>query len=218
MKKIVAVVPIRKGSQRVKNKNFKKFCGKNLLEYKIISLKKVRGLDEIIINTDSNKAIAIAKKLGVSYFRREDYFASSKCSNSEFWANVASETKSKFILFTHCTSPMISVKTYEKTIKSFFSNHNNFDSLNTVSEVKEFLFLKKKPINFKLNKAPNSQNLPDITKLNFAISIIKTKFMKRKKTLIGNRPLFFKLDQVEGHDINTEYEFEFAKYLFRNSR
>ena len=51
MKKIVAVVPIRKGSQRVKNKNFKKFCGKNLLEYKIISLKKVRGLDEIIINT-----------------------------------------------------------------------------------------------------------------------------------------------------------------------
>ena len=42
--------------------------------------------------------------------------------------------------------------------------------------------------------------------------------MEKKKTLIGNRPLFFKLDQVEGHDINTEYEFEFAKYLFRNSR
>ena len=141
MKKIVAVVPIRKGSQRVKNKNFKKFCGKNLLEHKIISLKKVRGLDEIIINTDSNKAIAIAKKLGVSYFRREDYFASSKCSNSEFWANVASETKSKFLLFTHCTSPMISVKTW-KDNKSFFSNHKNFDSLNTVSEVENFCFKK----------------------------------------------------------------------------
>jgi len=122
MKKIVAVVPIRKGSQRVKNKNFKSFCGKNLLIHKIITLKKIKNLDDIIINTDSDKAISIAKKFDVSYFRREDYFASSKCTNSEFWSNVASTTPSKYILFTHCTSPMISAKTYEKSIKSFFLN------------------------------------------------------------------------------------------------
>ena len=52
MKKIVAVVPIRKGSQRVKNKNFKSFCGKNLLIHKIITLKKIKSLDDIIINTN----------------------------------------------------------------------------------------------------------------------------------------------------------------------
>ena len=215
MKRLVAVVPIRKGSQRVKNKNFKNFCGKNLLEHKIITLKKVKNINEIIINTDSNKAISIAKKLGVSYFKREDYYASSKCTNSEFWSNVALNTKSKYILFTHCTSPIISAKTYEKTIKSFFKNKKNFESLNTVSDVKEFLFLKNAPINFRLDKAPNSQNLPDIVKLNFAISILKTEFMSRKKTLIGNKPYFYKLDQIEGHDINTPYEFEFAKYLFK---
>jgi len=215
MKRLVAVVPIRKGSQRVKNKNFKKFCGRNLLEHKIITLKKVKNINEIIINTDSNKAISIAKKLGVNYFKREDYYASSKCTNSEFWSNVALNTKSEYILFTHCTSPIISVKTYEKTINSFLKNKKNFDSLNTVSDVKEFLFLKNTPINFRLDKAPNSQNLPDIVKLNFAISILKTKFMSRKKTLIGNKPYFYKLDQIEGHDINTPYEFEFAKYLFK---
>ena len=76
MKKIIAVVPVRKGSERVKNKNFKKFSNKNLLIYKILTLKKVKNLDDIIINTDSDKAISIAKKLGVSFFRREDYFAS----------------------------------------------------------------------------------------------------------------------------------------------
>ncbi len=215
MKKIVAVFPIRKGSQRVKNKNFKKFCGKSLLEHKIISLKKVKGLQEIIINTDSNKAISIAKKLGVSYFKRDGYYASSKCSNSEFWSNVASSTKSKYILFTHCTNPIIKSSTYEKTIKRFFLNKNKYDSLNSVSEVKEFLFLKNKPINFKLDKAPNSQNLPDIVKINFAISILKTDFMKSKKTLIGKKPFFYKLNQIEGHDINTPYEFEVAKYLFK---
>ena len=89
-------------------------------------MKKVKGLDDIVINTDSIQAIKIAKQLKVSYFKREKYFASSKCSNSEFWSNIASVTPSKYILFTHCTSPMIKVKTYEQTIKKFFLNKNNF--------------------------------------------------------------------------------------------
>ena len=42
--------------------------------------------------------------------------------------------------------------------------------------------------------------------------------MKEKKTIIGSKPFFYKLDQIEAHDINTENEFEFAKYLFKNSR
>ena len=218
MNYLTAVIPVRKGSQRVKNKNFKNFCGKSLLIHKIIALKKIKNLDDIIINKDSDKAISIAKKFNVNFFKREKYYASSKCTNSEFWSNIASTTDSKYILFTHCTSPIISTKTYSKTIKSFFLNKKKFNSLNTVSDVKEFLFLKNKPINFQLNKSPNSQNLPNIVKLNFAISILSTDFMKKKKTLIGSKPFFYKLDQVEGHDINTEYEFEFAKYLFKRSK
>ena len=146
MKKIVAVVPIRKGSQRVKNKNFKSFCGKNLLIHKIIALKKVKNIDEIIINTDSEKAISIAKKFKVSYFKREKYFASSKCTNSEFWSHIAEQTKSEFIIFTNCTSPLIKVETYNEIIDSFDISFPEHDSVNTVSEMKEYLYLDEKPL------------------------------------------------------------------------
>ena len=71
MNKLVAVVPIRKGSQRVKHKNFRPFAGKNLLIHKIRMLKKLDFIDEIIINTDSDKAISIAKKMDVKYFKRD---------------------------------------------------------------------------------------------------------------------------------------------------
>ena len=37
--------------------------------------------------------------------------------------------------------------------------------------------------------------------------------MERKKTLIGNKPLFFKLDQVEGHDINTKYQLSLQNFV-----
>ena len=51
------VLTVRKGSQRVINKNFKKFHKKNLLAYKIETLKKVKNIGEIIVNTDSEKQL-----------------------------------------------------------------------------------------------------------------------------------------------------------------
>ena len=212
-KNLVAVVTIRKNSQRVKNKNFRVFAGKNLLQHKIEVLKQVNGLDDIVINTDSDEAIKIAKDNDVSYERREDYFASSECSNSEFWENIAQNTKSKFILFTHCTNPLIKPGTYENIIKIFNKNKN--DSINSVNEVKEYLYLDNKPLNFNPAKAQGSQNLPDVIKLNFAINILSTDLMAKKKSLVGDKPYFYKLDSIEGYDINTEFEFEYAEYLFK---
>ena len=215
IKQISAVITVRKGSQRVKNKNFKKFAGKNLLIHKIEVLKKIKEIDNIIINTDSDKAIKIAKNLKVNFFKREPYYASSKCPNSEFWANVAKNTNSKYIMFTHCTNPLVKKSTYQNFLKTFKKLKHKYDSFNSVSEVKEFLINKNKPINFNFSKAPNSQDLPDIIKLNFAISILTTKLMYKKKSLVGNKPYFIKLNNIEGFDINTPLEFKFAEHMFK---
>ena len=214
-KDLSTVLTIREGSVRVKNKNLKPFCNKNLIEYKIEILKRVNGISKIIINTDSEEAIDIAKKHGVSFHKRDPYYASSECPNSEFWAHIADNTKSEYILFTHCTNPLVKKETYESMIKLFEKEKNNFDSFNSVTEVKEFLILDKKPINFDLSKAPNSQDLPDVIKLNFAINILPTKLMKQKKSLVGNNPNFFKIDQTEAFDINTNYDFTVAEILFK---
>ena len=37
-----------------------------------------------------------------------------------------------------------------------------------------------------------------------------------KKTLIGSKPYFYELSEIEGFDINTPFEFKFAEYLFEN--
>ncbi len=98
LKNLVTVLTIRKGSQRVKNKNFKPFYKKSLLAYKIEVLKKINGIDEIIINTDSEDAIKMAKDYGVNFHKRDPYYASSECPNSEFWGHIAENTKSEYIL------------------------------------------------------------------------------------------------------------------------
>ena len=70
-KTITAIVPVRKGSQRVKNKNFKSFAGSNLLRIKLGVLKQVKTIDKIVVSTDSPEAIEIAKEFGVDYHKRE---------------------------------------------------------------------------------------------------------------------------------------------------
>ena len=73
MKKITAVIPVRQGSQRVKNKNFKEFAGKSLLEHKIDIVKKL-PVDNIIINTDSEYAISLAKENNVEFVLPQDTY------------------------------------------------------------------------------------------------------------------------------------------------
>ena len=214
LENISTVLTVRKGSQRVKNKNLKLFSKKNLLAYKIEALLKVKSIKNIIINTDSDDAISIAKEYGVKFHKRDPYYASSECPNSEFWKHIAENTNTEYILFTHCTNPMIKPETYEDMIRIFEKDREKYDSFNSVSEVKEFLILNNKPINFQYGKAPNSQDLPDVIKLNFAINILSTELMKKKKSLIGDRPFFYKLSAVEGFDINTNQDFEFGEFLF----
>ena len=60
--KITAVIPIRTGSQRVKDKNLRPFGDTNLMELKIKTLLQVPELTSIIVNTNSEEAISIVNK------------------------------------------------------------------------------------------------------------------------------------------------------------
>tara|TARA_B110000971_G_C19949380_1_gene472592 strand:+ start:124 stop:789 length:666 start_codon:yes stop_codon:yes gene_type:complete len=209
------VIPIRKGSVRVKNKNLRKFNTKNLLTYKILKLKKLKNIEKIIVNTDSEEAIDIAKNLNVSYFKRQKYFASTQCSNSTFWQNVAETTKSEYLMFTNCTSPLIEIKTYQSIINKFLKIKKLYGSINTVTQIREFIYYNNKPLNFKTSKAPKSQNISNTFKLNFAVNIISNKEMYQNKSIVSKKPFFFNLSDIEGFDIDTMVDFEIAEFLHK---
>jgi len=217
MAKLIAVVPIRQGSARVKNKNFKPFAGtgKCLLELKLDVLTQVPAIDAIVVNTDSELAIDIARRYGLEYFRREPYYASANCTNSEHWRNLADTTEADYVMHTLCTSPLISVETYMRVLDAFGREvlTGAHDSLNTVRHVKEFLWCDGKPINYAIEDSPNSQNLPDVVALTFGISIVARESMRERSNVVGYRPFFYALNEVEAVDIDTDTDFECAEFL-----
>jgi CMP-N,N'-diacetyllegionaminic acid synthase len=218
MPKLVAIVPVRQGSARVKNKNFKSFAGsgKCLLEIKLDVLTQVPGIDEIIVNTDSDVALDIARRHGVGYAKREPYYASAHCTNSEHWRNLAETTDADYVMHTLCTSPLISVGTYTQVLEAFEREMRNgaYDSVNTVRQVKEFLWYDGKPVNYSIGESPNSQNLPEVVALTFGISIVARNAMRERSNVVGYRPWFFVLDEIEAVDIDTDTDFECAEFLY----
>ena len=86
--KLTSVVAVRKGSQRIPNKNIKPFGDSNLLEMKLNILKEVPDIDEIIVNSDCDDMLAIGEKYGCSTHKREAHYASSIVNNSDFHKHI----------------------------------------------------------------------------------------------------------------------------------
>lgn len=212
MNDLTIVIPVREGSERVKNKNFKKFADSNLLQLKIEQVKKLQ-IGEIIVNTDSDIAIEIAKKNNVKYHRRDKYYASNECNGSEYFAHIAEVTKSKNILIAPVTSPLVKLDTFIDCINIFKSG--DYDSLVTTIDMKRFLWHEDKPINYDLDKAPQSQDLPELFCPTFGVVLAKRESILKHKNWICGKSYFHKVSELEAVDIDTELDFKFAEYLYR---
>lgn len=217
--KITAVIPIRKGSQRVKDKNLRPFADTTLMELKIDTLMQVPELDAIIVNTDSDEALDIVnRKYGNTNIvfgqRREAYYASSQCSGSEFFKHLGEVTDTDIFLYTPCTSPFIKPETISKCIKLYCDHKADHDCVSTVSLVKEFLWQNGNAINYDPAHAPNSQDLPDILALNFGTTVVHKEDLIKNSNIIGKRPQFIVTSDIEAIDIDTPLDFYIAEQLY----
>lgn len=216
--KITAVIPIRKGSQRVKDKNLRPFAGTSLLEIKLNMLLQVPEIDEIVVNTNSEAAIELVEidyaGTKVHAHRREEYYASSQCSGSEFFKHLGEVTETDVFVYQPCTSPFVSPETVSKCITQFLA-YPEYDCLATVSSIKEFMWLEGKPLNYDPLHAPNSQNLPDIVALNFGTTVIKREILIENCNIIGKHPQFVVTSEIESIDIDTPLDFYIAEQMYR---
>lgn len=214
--KITAVIPIRTGSQRVKDKNLRPFADTNLMELKIKTLLQVPELTSIVVNTNSDLAIDIVneKYKGVKAHRREEYFASSQCSGSEFFRHLGEVTDTDIFVYCPCTSPFVKSETISQCINQYLSS-SEYDCLATVSSIKEFLWLNGKPMNYDPLHAPNSQDLPDVVALNFGVTVVKKEDLIKNCNIIGKKPQFVVTDDIEAIDIDTPLDFYIAEQLYR---
>ena len=212
--KIKALVAVRSGSMRVQNKNLRPFAGSSLLEVKLAQLKRIKGLDGIIVNSNDDTMLSIAEKMGCETVKRDPYYASNEVSMSDVYKNMAENCDCDVIAYINVTNPLLKDETIEKAIEEY-KNMKDFDSLNSAHLVKEFMFLDNKPVNYDLKNQPRSQDLPNYYALNFAINIISKEKMIECKNVVGEKPWIYGIDEIEATDIDNPIDFDFSEFVFK---
>lgn len=221
----VAVIPVRKGSSRVRNKNTKPFAGKSLLEVKIEELWRSKYLDGIIVGTDCPQAKEICKKYYnefVEVIEREDYFCDeSVCSANEMIFDLVSKVPDKYdeVVWAHCTNPLLSFGTIDKAIESYVSSNalKGSDSLLTVTKIQSHLWNDLYPVNFNplAERHQLASELEPLYYQNGALFIQTRQQFIDNKYFYGVRPEKYELDWFQSFDVNTPEEFDIAEILYK---
>lgn len=213
--KTKALIAARSGSVRVKNKNIRPFADSTLLEVKINQLKRIANIDGIVVNSNDDEILNIAKRMDVETIKRDPYYASNTVSMSDVYKNMAENMDCDIIVYANCTNPVISDKTIYDIIEYYKQNVEQYDSVNSAHLLKEFMFRDNLPINYDLRHQPRSQDLPDIMALNFAVNVLSKEKMIECKNVVGVSPYLFAIDQIEATDIDNPIDFFIAENLYR---
>lgn len=215
-KNIVALIPVKGNSDRVKKKNITKFANSNLLKIKLLQLKKTNCFKKIIISSENKQILNYAKNNGFSTHLRDSYFSTSKVPMSEVYRNIASEIDGDYIAWINVTNPLCDAYIYQNAVKKFNKISKKYDCFLSAVKNKQNYFFKKKTINFKRSPWPRSQDLEPLISLPFAISILSRKDMIKWGSCVGKNPFFYFLNALVATDIDDYQSFKLAEILYQN--
>lgn len=214
-KEIVALVAVKGSSERVKNKNLRPFYNTNLYELKLEHLKKVKGFAKIIVSSENKQILEIARNNGFETHVRDPRYSTSDVPMSDVYTYIASELDCDHIAWVNVTNPLAESDVYERAIDEYNSMRSEYDCLLSVYEVKDYLFYNSKPVNFKPNPWPKSQDLQGVCAMSYVINILKRGDMERWGSCVGSNPYFFYLDSIVSTDVDFQKDFDFCEMIYK---
>lgn len=218
---LVAVIPVKHTSERVISKNFRPFYkGKSLLDLKIEQLKNTSLIDRIYVSSNSPDAREACTKYGVEFIPRSD----SLCNNITPWSEVIYEiinsvpvSDKTHVAWCHTTSPNFDC--FEKAIAEYFSAIENgkLNGLVAVSSCKEFIVDDMaNPVNYSWGPWHKySQDLRAYFFVSGALFLTSKAEYLRNRYVVSSSPHLFVASAEASIDIDTEFDFEYAQYVYR---
>ena len=158
---IYALIPLRTGSIRIKNKNFLKIKKKPVYLYSTHQALKSRLIKKVFIATNSKKIKIKHKKLSI--FKRSKMSNTKKASTEIVVEEFLKNNVCDYLVLIQATNLFIKTEYIDLAIKKLVSNKKKYDTLLSVVKSKYFIWQKYKDrIVFKdlfLKKRPRSQDI-----------------------------------------------------------
>ncbi len=220
--KLVALMPMRHSSERVKGKNYRPFGnGTPLFQHMLDVLVSTEGIDKVVIDTDSENVKGICERdyPQVQLIDRPEHLRPGTTPMNNVLLHDISVVDSEFYLQTHSTNPLLSRETLRSAVDTFFRNYPIHDSLFSVTRVQTRLW---DPLARAVNHNPaillRTQDLPPLYDENSCIYIFSKEILSVRQNRIGMRPYMFEMDPFEAVDIDEEINFRVAEAIYHGMK
>lgn len=215
---LVALLPMKANSERVKGKNFREFAGKPLFRWILDSLLEVDEIDCVFINTDARhilKENGLRESSRVRINDRKPELRGDFVSMNKIIADDVSNIASKDYLMTHTTNPLLSSKTIQSAIKEYRAGkQRGHDSLFSVNKYQtRFYTIDGKPINHDPNNLLRTQDLEPWYEENSNLYLFSKDSFIDANARIGAAPVLFETPTIESQDIDNKVDWRTAEIL-----
>ena len=219
---MLAIIPAKKNSKRLPNKNIKLLGGKPLIAHTIEAAIKSKQITRVIVSTDCPKIAKISKKYGAEVpFLRPKRLTTDQSGKLEvckhvinFLVNKEGINITSFIVLQP-TSPLRLVKDINEAIKIF--RKKKADSVVSFCKAKPLEWHRyfKKDGSFysayKKNRISNPSNINNYL-LNGSIYIFRTSFMNKNITY-NNKSFSYVMPKERSVDIDDIDDLKNARFL-----
>jgi CMP-N-acetylneuraminic acid synthetase/quercetin dioxygenase-like cupin family protein len=217
--KIVAMIPARMGSKRVKAKNLRLIDGKPLIEYVLDTISQIDIFDEVYVNSEDAIFTDIAGKYGVKFYQRPEHLSSDTATNDEFAYDFIQNIECDILIQVLPTSPFIT----KEEINAFVTKmvDEKLDTLVSVEHKQIACVYEGKAMNFdKLAKNPPSQTMTPV--MAYATALMGWKATKYNENIEKysvayhggeGKTGYFELRGLSTLDIDREEDFRLVEAI-----
>lgn len=226
-KRIIAIIPARKGSKGIKDKNIKLLKGKPLIAYSIEAGLNSKYIDKVIVSTDGEKIANIAKMYGAEVpFLRPKNLSTDTAKTIDAVIYCIDELKKcgeiyDYIVLLQPTQPLRQSWHIDEAIELIFEK--NEEGLVSVSEVRDNPILirsiDENGYTKSLLKECSTRRRQDFDiyyRVNGAIYINKINENFNNSTSLNDNKLAYIMDSSYDVDIDELNDFKIAELFIDN--
>ena len=128
--KVIAIIPARSGSKRLKNKNIYKFKNYPMIYWTIKAALKSKFIDYVYVTSDSSKILNISKKFGAKVIVRPKKLSLNNVPKLEAIRHAITEIKNKYkkiniVVSLQANSPNITTMEIDKCISVLINKNRD---------------------------------------------------------------------------------------------
>lgn len=221
-KTILAVIPARGGSKGVPRKNIRLVAGKPLLAWTIEEAKKSRYIDRIILTSDDEEIIVIARQWNCEVpFVRPSELAQDHVNGIAPVLHALQNIRAQYDYFVllQPTSPLRIVEDIDGCIERCIVHSAPVCATVTEPDKSPFWMFyldssaRMIPIIKQENRVLLRQGLKSVYALNGAVYVANSHWFMKNKIFIAENTIAYPMPKERSIDIDTELDMRLCEYM-----